>query len=283
MTYPWPVPAAAHRQPRGPDRTHVSRSPAAVAGGGRRTRTPRGGTELALPWRAGRKPEPGDDALHIILVEDDAELGAAIQRALEQRACTVTWLRDGLSALAALRDGSADLVLLDLGLPHKDGLDVLAEARRASIPTPVIVMSARDALATRVHALDAGADDYLTKPFHLDELAARIRSVARRARGMADNRIEVGTLVMDLGSSDVRFRGERVELTPREYALLQILMKRAGKLVRRENLEDSLYGLDNPVGKGALEVLVHSLRRKLDRDAIRNVRGFGYMVPREPQ
>jgi len=221
--------------------------------------------------------------LHIILVEDDAELGEAIQRTLERQAYTLTWLRDGNSALVALRDGGADLVLLDLGLPHKDGLDVLREARRSNVRTPVIVMSARDALETRVRALDEGADDYLTKPFHVDELTARIRSVSRRARGLADNRIEVGALSMDLGASDVTFRGQHVELTPREYALLQILMKRAGKLVRRESLEDSLYGLDNIVGKGALEVLVHSLRRKLGRDMIKNVRGFGYMIPGNPE
>lgn len=221
--------------------------------------------------------------MHIILVEDDAELGEAIQRTLERQAYTLTWLRDGNSALVALRDGGADLVLLDLGLPHKDGLDVLREARRSNVRTPVIVMSARDALETRVRALDEGADDYLTKPFHVDELTARIRSVSRRARGLADNRIEVGALSMDLGASDVTFRGQHVELTPREYALLQILMKRAGKLVRRESLEDSLYGLDNIVGKGALEVLVHSLRRKLGRDMIKNVRGFGYMIPGNPE
>lgn len=221
--------------------------------------------------------------MHIILVEDDLQLGAAIQRALERLAYTVSWLRDGREALIALRDQTADLVLLDLGLPGKDGLDVLLEARRAHVKTPVIVMTARDALEARVRGLDAGADDYLIKPFHLDELGARIRSLTRRAHGLAANRIEVGTLSIDLGTSEVTFRNEHVELTRREFSLLQILMERAGRLVRRESLENSLYGIDNMVGSSALEVLVHTLRRKLSFDTIQTVRGFGYMIPREPK
>lgn len=221
--------------------------------------------------------------MHIILVEDDLQLGAAIQRALERLAYTVSWLRDGREALIALRDQTADLVLLDLGLPGKDGLDVLLEARRAHVKTPVIVMTARDALEARVRGLDAGADDYLIKPFHLDELGARIRSLTRRAHGLAANRIEVGTLSIDLGTSEVTFRNEHIELTRREFSLLQILMERAGRLVRRESLENSLYGIDNMVGSSALEVLVHTLRRKLSFDTIQTVRGFGYMIPREPK
>lgn len=221
--------------------------------------------------------------MHIILVEDDTQLGTAIARALEHLAYTVTWLRDGREALSALRDQTADLVLLDLGLPGKDGMEVLTEARRSHVTTPVMVMTARDGLDDRVRGLDAGADDYLVKPFHLDELAARIRSLTRRAQGLAANRIEAGVLSLDLGTSEVSFRGERVELTKREFALLQILMERAGRLVRREVLENSLYGLDNIVGSSALEVLVHTLRRKLSFDTIQTVRGFGYMIPREPK
>jgi two-component system response regulator QseB len=221
--------------------------------------------------------------VHIILVEDDAQLGAAIQRALERLAYTVSWLRDGREALIALRDETADLVLLDLGLPGKDGLEVLVEARRSRVTTPVIVMTARDGLQARVHGLDAGADDYLIKPFHLDELCARIRSLSRRAQGLAVNRIEVGALTLDLGTSQVTFRGDAIELTRREFALLQILLERAGKLVRRESLINSLYGLDNVVGDNALEVLVHALRKKLGYDTVRTVRGFGYMIPREPE
>lgn len=238
---------------------------------------------MALPphQRAAERLEEVD--VHIILVEDDAPLGSAIKRALERLAYTVTWLRNGREALIAMRDETADLVLLDLGLPGKDGLEVLVEARRAHVTTPVLVMTARDGVEARVSGLDAGADDYLIKPFHLDELGARIRSLTRRAQGLAANRIEAGVLSLDLGSSEVVFRDERIELTKREYALLQILMERAGRLVRRENLENSLYGIDNVVGSSALEVLVHTLRRKLSFDTIQTVRGFGYMIPRDPQ
>ncbi|MEZ2419589.1 response regulator [Luteibacter sp. RCC_6_2] len=221
--------------------------------------------------------------MHIILVEDDVQLGEAIRRALERLAYSVSWFREGNEALRALRDHDADLVLLDLGLPGKDGMDVLTEARRLRVKTPVIVMSARDALDSRIRVLDAGADDYLIKPFHLDELAARIRSLARRVRGEAVNRLEAGALSLDLGTFDVTWHGERVDLTRREFALLQALMERAGRIVRRESLENSLYGPDNVMSTSALEVLVHSLRRKLSHGAIQTVRGFGYMVPREPQ
>lgn len=221
--------------------------------------------------------------MHILLVEDDAQLGAAIQRALERLSYTVSWLRDGRSALNAMRDRTADLVLLDLGLPGRDGIEVLVEARRAHVDTPVLVMTARDGLSSRVDGLDAGADDYLTKPFHVDELAARIRSLTRRMRGLSVNRIEVGALSLDVGTSEVTFRGESVDLTRREFALLQALMESAGRLVRRESLENSLYGLDHVVGNNALEVLVHSLRRKLSFETVRNVRGFGYMIPQDPK
>lgn len=221
--------------------------------------------------------------MHIILVEDDLPLGEAIERALQRLSYTVTWLRDGREALIALRDQSADLVLLDLGLPGKDGLEVLLQARRERIKTPVLVMTARDAVEARIKGLDAGADDYLTKPFHLDELSARIRSLTRRAQGMADNRIEAGALALNQQTFEVTFRGEHVDLTRREFSLLQILLERAGRLVRRESLENSLYGLDNPVSSSALEVTVHTLRRKLSFDTVQTVRGFGYMIPREPR
>jgi two-component system, OmpR family, response regulator QseB len=220
--------------------------------------------------------------MHIILVEDDLQLGAAIQRALERLSYAVTWLTDGLQAIEAMRTQDADLVLLDLGLPGKDGLDVLTEARRGDIRTPVLILTARDAVQARVHGLDAGADDYLTKPFHLDELGARIRSLTRRMQGLAGNRIAAGALCLDLATMEVTFRGNRVDLTRRELSLLQTLMERAGRLVRRETLESSLYGSERVVTDGALDVLVHSLRRKLSFDTIQNVRAFGYMIPREP-
>ena len=221
--------------------------------------------------------------MHIILVEDDLQLGAAIQRALERLSYKVTWLTDGTDAVAAMKDGIADLVLLDLGLPGKDGLDILLDARESHVRTPVLILTARDAVQARIHGLDAGADDYLTKPFHLDELAARIRSLTRRMQGLAVNRIEAGALCLDLATLEVTFHGKKVDLTRKELTLLQTLMERAGRLVRRDTLENSLYGGDKVVTDGALDVLVHQLRRKLSFDAIQNVRAYGYMIPRDPQ
>ena len=216
--------------------------------------------------------------MHILLVEDDDELGDAIKHALEQQSYAVTWLRDGNQALHALRSEPIDLVLLDLGLPDKDGLEVLAETRRARIKTPVLVMTARDALEMRIRGLDLGADDYLVKPFHLGELAARIRSLTRRAQGLADSVVEVGNLRLDLASSEVEYRGEKIGLTRREFALLRVLMERAGRIVRREALESSVYGLDTIVERNAIEVQVHWLRRKLSPEVIHTVRGAGYRV-----
>ena len=221
--------------------------------------------------------------MHILLVEDDIELGEAIKHALEQQSYAVTWLNDGRQAMAAMSDGSIDLVLLDLGLPGKDGLDVLAEARRDGVKTPILVMTARDALETRIRGLDLGADDYLVKPFHLGELAARIRSLTRRAQGLADNLVEVGGLRLDLATMEVAFRDKSVTLTRREFAVLRILMERAGRIVRREALENSVYGFDTVVDRNAIEVQVHWLRRKLSADVIHTVRGIGYMIPRDPK
>ena len=218
--------------------------------------------------------------MHIILVEDDAQLGEAIRHALEQQAYVVSWLRSGKEAGYALRDKTADLVLLDLGLPDIDGMAVLADARRAGVQTPVIVMTARDAVQTRIDGLDLGADDYLVKPFHIDELAARIRSLTRRARGIADSIVEASGMRLNLATQAVEYRGVSVGLARREFALLRILLERAGRIVRREDLETSLYGIDAGVESNALEVQVHWLRKKLSADAIRTVRGVGYMIPR---
>lgn len=221
--------------------------------------------------------------MHVILVEDDESLGQAIEQALTRWSHAVTWLRDGRLAAAAMRDEIADLVLLDLGIPGKDGLDVLAEVRRAHVKTPVLIITARDTLEERIRGLDAGADDYLVKPFHLDELGARIRSLTRRMHGLADNRIQAGDLWLDLGTNEAEFRGHRIPLARRELALLRLLMERAGRIVRREALETALYGLEGGVESNALEVKIHALRRKLSPELIRTVRGVGYMIVREPQ
>jgi two-component system response regulator QseB len=219
--------------------------------------------------------------VHILLVEDDIQLGEAIRHALEQQSYAVTWLRDGNEAATALRDPSADLVLLDLGLPGKDGMDVLLGARRQGVKTPILVLTARDAVDTRIRGLDLGADDFLVKPFHLGELVARIRSLTRRAQGLADNLIEAGGMQLNLATAEVEFRGEKVSLTRREFSLLQVLMERAGRIVRRDALENSVYGLDTLVERNAIEVQVHWLRKKLSPEVITTVRGIGYMIPRE--
>jgi two-component system response regulator QseB len=219
--------------------------------------------------------------VHILLVEDDIQLGEAIRHALEQQSYAVTWLRDGNEAATALRDPSADLVLLDLGLPGKDGMDVLLDARRQGVKTPILVLTARDAVDTRIRGLDLGADDFLVKPFHLGELVARIRSLTRRAQGLSDNLIEAGGMQLNLATAEVEFRGEKVSLTRREFSLLQVLMERAGRIVRRDALENSVYGLDTLVERNAIEVQVHWLRKKLSPEVITTVRGIGYMIPRE--
>lgn len=219
--------------------------------------------------------------MHIILVEDDPHLGEAIYDALTRRAYAITWLRDGATALEALRGGTADLVLLDLGLPDRDGLDVLEQARLEGSKTPVLVLTARDSLGARIRGLDLGADDYLVKPFHLDELAARIRSLTRRAKGMADNRLEVGALRLDLASSEAALGDRQIPLSRREFALLKALMERAGRIVRRDTLENAMYGLDVNVESNAIEVQIHWLRRKVGAGVIQTVRGVGYMLKRD--
>lgn len=235
---------------------------------------------MLVAFYAQPRPAP---TMHILLLEDDTELGDAIKHALEQQSYAVTWLTDGRGATGVIADAAFDLVLLDLGLPGKDGLELLLDARRSGVKTPILIMTARDAPEARIKGLDTGADDYLVKPFHLGELAARIRSLTRRAQGLVDNRVEVGGLVLDLGTTDVAFRGERISLTRREFAVLRILMERAGRIVRRDNLEASVYGFDTIVDRNAIEVQIHWLRRKLSPDVIHTVRGIGYMMPREPR
>lgn len=220
--------------------------------------------------------------MHILLVEDDILLGEAIQQALANWCYVTTWVRTGDEALIALRNDVADFVLLDLGLPGKDGLEVLRQARRAGVQTPVLVMTAREAVTARIAGLDAGADDYLVKPFDMNELGARIRSLTRRASGRADNQIEAGGLCLNIETHEADFYGQKVTLTRREFTLLRALMERAGHIVRRESLENSMYGLEGGVQSNSLEVQIHTLRRKFAPNLIKTVRGVGYMIPEEP-
>ena len=220
--------------------------------------------------------------MRLLLVEDDPMIGKSIHQALRQDGYSVDWVRDGQSAEAAAAQTPYDLVLLDLGLPRKGGLDVLAELRRRRNPVPVLVLTARDAVADRVKGLDTGADDYLVKPFDLDELGARIRALLRRQAGRAEPVVEHGPLTLDPASHEVLLNGAPVSLTAREFALLRALLAQPGAPLSRAQLEERIYGWGEEVESNAVEVHIHALRRKLGADWIRNVRGVGYMVPRLP-
>jgi two-component system response regulator QseB len=220
--------------------------------------------------------------MRILLVEDDELLGAGVRDALERARHGVEWVQDGRLALAALGGAAFDLVILDLGLPGMDGADVLRGLRARGDATPVLVLTARDAPAQRVAGLDAGADDYLTKPFDVDELLARVRALQRRARGAAVNVIEHGPLRVDPAAFTVTCEGRAVELQRREFMLLHKLLESAGQVLSRAQLEESLYGWEGGVESNTLDVHIHRLRRKLYPDVIRTVRGVGYVIDPAP-
>jgi two-component system response regulator QseB len=217
--------------------------------------------------------------MRLLLVEDDRMLGAGLQAGLRQKGWAADWVKDGVEAEAALRSEPYDVVLLDLGLPRKSGLEVLAELRRRGSAVPVLILTAQDAVPDRVAGLDAGADDYLAKPFDLDEVAARVRALHRRSGGRADPRLEVGALSMDPAAREVTLDGAPVALSGREFALLQALLERPGRPLSRAQLEERLYGWGEEVESNAVEVHVHSLRKKLGARWIKTLRGVGYMVP----
>ncbi len=216
--------------------------------------------------------------MRLLLVEDDAMIGAAAQQGLRQEGHAVDWVRDGREAELAIGNGVYDLVLLDLGLPRRDGLAVLRDLRARGSDLPVLVITARDAVADRVAGLDAGADDYLVKPFDLDELAARVRAVLRRRAGRARSVLTLGALEIDTATRRVRWQGNEVGLSGREYALLEALADRPGAFLSRAQLEERLYGWGEEIGSNAVEVHIHALRRKLGSSLIRNVRGLGYAL-----
>jgi two-component system, OmpR family, response regulator QseB len=217
----------------------------------------------------------------VLLVEDDRMIADGVQTALRQDGYSVDWVGDGAAASAALHAGTFDLVLLDLGLPRRDGLSVLRELRERHDQTSVIILTARDEVRDRVAALDAGADDYIVKPFDLDEVAARMRSVLRRAGGRSEPCIEHNGIRLDPVTRDVSCNGAPVQLSAREFAVLEALLQRPGAVLSRAKLEDRLYGWDDAIESNAIEVYIHALRRKLGADAIRTLRGVGYFVPRE--
>ncbi|WP_026938983.1 response regulator transcription factor [Holophaga foetida] len=219
--------------------------------------------------------------MRILLVEDDRMIGEAIQAALREAAYAVDWVRDGRAALDAVATQRYDMVLLDLGLPGRDGLEVLASLRGEHNPVPVLIMTARGSVQDRIQGLDGGADDYLLKPFDLAELLARMRAVLRRQGGSVLPVLTSGSLVLDPATHEARFQDQApVALSNREFALLQALMVRPGAILSRSDLEDRVYSWGQEVESNAIEFLIHGLRRKLGRDAIRNVRGAGWMVSR---
>lgn len=218
--------------------------------------------------------------MRLLLVEDDGMIAQGLQTALRQGGFAVDWMRDGKSAAAALQTPGFDAVLLDLGLPLRDGIDVLRELRKRGDSTPVIILTARDEIQHRIAGLDAGADDYIVKPFDLDEVMARLRSVLRRAAGRGDPSIRNGEIRLDPVSRTVERNGVPVGLSAHEYSVLEALLQRPGAVLSRAQLEDRLYGWDEQIGSNAVEVYIHGLRRKLGSDAIRTLRGVGYFVPK---
>ncbi len=218
--------------------------------------------------------------MRVLLVEDDGMIAQGLQTALRQAGFAVDWMRDGGSAAAALKTSAFDVVLLDLGLPLRDGIDVLRELRKRGDKTPVIILTARDEIQHRIAGLDAGADDYVVKPFDLDEVMARMRSVLRRASGRGDSSIQHGELRLDLAARSIERNGAPVSLSAHEYAVLEALLQRPGAVLSRAQLEDRLYGWDEQIGSNAVEVYIHGLRRKLGSDVIRTLRGVGYFVPK---
>jgi DNA-binding response OmpR family regulator len=219
--------------------------------------------------------------MRILLVEDDLLLGDGLRAGLRQLGFQVDWVRDGNAAERELRAEPYAAAVLDLGLPGKDGLDVLAAVRRSGVTLPVLVLTARDAVPDRIRGLDLGADDYVLKPVDLQELAARLRALVRRAHGQPQESLRVQDLALDPAARQVSRAGEQVALSVREFDLLQVLMLNAGRVMSREQLEQQLYSWGREIESNAVEVHIHHLRRKLGSAAIQTVRGVGYLLPRE--
>ncbi len=221
--------------------------------------------------------------MRILLVEDDRLLGDGLKAGLTQSGFAVDWLRDGEAAVAALSAESFAAVVLDLGLPRRDGLSVLQWLRGRNDATPVLILTARDQLEDRVRGLDLGADDYVLKPFDLDEIAARLRALVRRAHGRPVPVLGLGDVELNPAARTVTRGGQPVELTSREFDLLHVLMQNAEHVLTRRALEEQLYTWGEAVGSNALEVHIHHLRKKLGNEVIRTVRGVGYMASAAPQ
>jgi DNA-binding response OmpR family regulator len=216
--------------------------------------------------------------MRLLLVEDDPILGSSLRKALEKHAYGVDWVQDGEAAIAALEDLVFDLVVLDVNLPKVSGMEVLRSTRKSKNTVPVLLLTARDTSLQKVEGLDSGADDYLVKPFDLDELLARLRALMRRRDGRIDVILKSGGIEMDPAAMVVRGAQGQIAMTAKEFRLLKLLMERAGKYVTKSDIEYALYSADNTVESNTAEVIIYNLRRKLGAEFIRSIRGVGYMV-----
>ena len=217
--------------------------------------------------------------MRILLVEDDMMIGRSLDRALKRAGMAIDWVRTQADCEGALGGSGYGLLLLDLGLPDGSGLEILRKLRDRKCEMPVVIITARDDFASRVAGLDAGADDYVVKPFDFDELNARIRAVIRRHHGQATSTISAGALALDLARHEASYKGLSVVLPSKEFALLRALAERPGAILSRGQLEDRLYDWGNEVESNAVDVLIHYVRRKLGKDVVQNVRGIGWMIP----
>jgi two-component system, OmpR family, response regulator QseB len=217
--------------------------------------------------------------MKILLVEDDRMIGWALRRGLLDEGFAVDWLDDGDAAVVVCSEHSYDAAILDLGLPNRDGLKVLAELRHQGNTLPIVILTARETVADRIKGLNAGADDYVCKPFDFDELVARLRAVMRRRAGLSSAVLEYRDLSLNPTTRRVVYKGELLNLSAKEFALLELLLQRPGVVLTRNQLRDKLYGWNEDVESNTVEVFIHSLRRKLGRDYIENVRSVGYRVP----
>lgn len=220
--------------------------------------------------------------MRLLIIEDDRDLGETLASALRHAGHQVNWARSTREAQALLREEIHDTLLLDLGLPGEDGVDYLRRLRKEGYTEPVLILTARDAVEDRVQGLDAGADDYLIKPFSMDELAARLRALQRRRQGQHQGQLVHGALTLDPASFQVSYKNRPIELSRREFALLQALLDHCGRVMSRAQLEEILYGWGQDIVSNALEVHIHHLRRKLYPKLIRTIRGVGYLIERVP-
>lgn len=218
--------------------------------------------------------------MRVLLVEDDPQLGDGLTVGLRQAGFAVDWVKDGLAADQSMATETFDLVVLDLGLPKLAGMEVLKRLRARGQMLPALILTARDATADKIAGLDSGADDYLVKPIDLDELAARIRALVRRAAGRAEPVLRHGTVTLEPASRRVTMADSAIELSAREFAVLHALMENAGRVMSRAQLESSIYGWRDEPDSNALEVHIHYLRKKLGADFIKTLRGVGYMIPK---